>query len=138
LAPKVPAYRFAAAHAFARTGRPADAEREYAGALQLAPDWPETTARTAWEMATHPDPARRLGSRAVLLAEQASEARGGRSADLLDVLAAAYAEVGRWDDAVAIAERGASAAESGGRPDRAAAIRTHRDRYKERKPYRQP
>jgi tetratricopeptide (TPR) repeat protein len=138
LAPKAPSYRFALAHALDRAGRPADAEREYASAMELATDWPERVSRSAWQLATDPDPAHRLGPRAVLLAEQASEARRGRSAELLDVLAASYAEVGRWEEAVAVADRGATTAQAGGRSDLAVQIRSRRDLYKERKPYRQP
>jgi tetratricopeptide (TPR) repeat protein len=137
LSPKSPLYRFALAHALDRAGRPADAQREYNSATELAPDWPEKVARSAWQLATDPDPAHRLGPRAVLLAEQASEARGGRSAELLDVLAAAYAEVGRWEEAVAVADRGVTAAEAGGRSGLAGQLRSRRDLYKERKPYRQ-
>ena len=137
LEPQAPTHRFALAHALARAGRAADAEREYATAVQKAPDWPEQAARTAWQLATHPDPARRLGGRAVHVAEQASEARGGHSAELLDVLAAAYAEAGRWGDAVAAADRAATAADTNGRPDLAVQIRTRRALYDEHRPYRQ-
>jgi tetratricopeptide (TPR) repeat protein len=137
LASDVPSYSFALAHAQARAGQRAEAEKSYIEALRLAPGWPERVARSAWEMATHPDQRRRLGTRAVQLAEQASEARGGRSAELLDVVAAAYAEVGRWDDAVSAADRGATLADGAGQNDLAAQIRARRDLYNERKPYRQ-
>jgi tetratricopeptide (TPR) repeat protein len=125
------------AHALNHAGRTADAEREYASALKLAPDWPEKVARSAWQLATHPDAAHRLRSRAVQLAEQASEARGGRSAELLDVLAASYAETGRWNEAIAAADRGATTAQASGQSDLAAQLRSRRDLYSERKPYRQ-
>jgi hypothetical protein len=135
-APNEPNYAFALAHALNRVGRRAEAETVYAAALQLAPDWPEQTARAARRMATSPDPERDLGQRAVHLAEQASEARGGRSAELLDVLAMADAEVGRWTDAVATADRAAARAAAAGRSDLAAQIKSRRDLYADHKPYR--
>jgi hypothetical protein len=73
----------------------------------------------------------------VQLAEHASEARGGRSAELLDVLAASYAEAGRWNEAVAAADRGVTIAQASGRSDLAAQLHSRRDLYSERKPYRQ-
>ena len=59
----------------------------------------------AWLLATCPDEGIRDGHRAVLLAEDVSSATLHLSVLALDVLAAAYAETGRYDDAVRTATR---------------------------------
>ena len=59
----------------------------------------------AWLRATSPNPGDRDGARAVLLAE-AVHAAGEQGNPLhMDVLAAAYAEAGRFDDARATIDR---------------------------------
>ena len=59
----------------------------------------------AWRLATAPDASLRNGAEAVTLAQYASTRRGDEGANELDTLAAAYAEAGRFEDAVAAAER---------------------------------
>jgi hypothetical protein len=60
----------------------------------------------AWLLATCPEASLRNGNRAVELARQAEGlAGGGESPQLLDTLAAAYAEAGRFGEAVATAKR---------------------------------
>ncbi|NIM70661.1 MAG: hypothetical protein GTO48_09480, partial [Xanthomonadales bacterium] len=55
----------------------------------------------AWLLATCPEPRYRNGPRALRLARQACEATAHKSPPLLDSLAAAYAETGQFDQAVA-------------------------------------
>jgi len=59
----------------------------------------------AWMLATCPDPAYRDGKRAVVIAERVVASTPGDHADTLDCLAAAYAEAGRFDQAVRTAQR---------------------------------
>jgi len=54
----------------------------------------------AWILATHLDPNFRDGSNALVFAEKAVAAAGQKNPYLLNTLAAAYAEVGRYSDAV--------------------------------------
>jgi Flp pilus assembly protein TadD len=56
----------------------------------------------AWLLATCPEAAYRDGPRALRLAEWACKATSYKSPPLLDSLAAAYAEVGRFDEAVRV------------------------------------
>ena len=56
----------------------------------------------AWLLATCPDAAYRDGPRALRLAEWACKATSHQSPPLLDSLAAAYAEVGQFDEAVRV------------------------------------
>ena len=59
----------------------------------------------SWTMATAPDGLVRNGREAVGLAEQAVSIAGDGNPQLLDTLAAAYAEAGRFPEAIATAER---------------------------------
>lgn len=54
----------------------------------------------AWQLATHEEPTGRDGPRAVELAKLAVAATGRTNAEILDTLAAAYAETGQFDNAV--------------------------------------
>jgi tetratricopeptide (TPR) repeat protein len=73
-------------------------------AVRLAPDSPVALNKLAWHLATSPDGALRDGPEAVRLAEHACAATGRRSPALLDTLAAAYAEAGRFPEAITVAE----------------------------------
>ena len=59
----------------------------------------------AWTLATNPNASIRNGREAVELAERAVRLSGGQQPAILDTLAAAYAEAGRFPDAVQTAEK---------------------------------
>ena len=59
----------------------------------------------AWALATCPEPSIRDGAKAVELAQRAVDLSDGREPAVLDTLAAAYAEAGRFPLAVETAER---------------------------------
>jgi Flp pilus assembly protein TadD len=59
----------------------------------------------AWLLATSPEAAIRNGGEAVKLAARAVDLSHGRNASMLDALAAAYADVGRFPEAVATVRR---------------------------------
>jgi len=113
--------------------------QEAVGQLRTAvrdkPDWVQGKATLAWYLATADDPAVRSGPEAVRLATEANRAAGGRSFMYLDALAAAYAETGQFDQAVAAAAEALRLAQSA-RQD-TAAIRKRLDLYQRRLPYRQ-
>jgi tetratricopeptide (TPR) repeat protein len=95
----------ALALAYGEKGETDMANTLYRQALQLDPGWPAALNRDAWALATHPDRNFRHGVLALLLAKEVCQAsraaRHGRVApQFLDTLAAAYAEAGRWEDAV--------------------------------------
>jgi len=68
----------------------------------------------AWVFATSPDQSLRDGPKAVHLAEQALRISGGRIPILFRTLAAAYAESGRFSDAMQAAQQGIELANSQG------------------------
>ncbi len=74
-------------------------------ALKRRPNDATILTRTAWVLATCPDPKIRDGEDAVRLARRACELSRYESPQALDSLAAAYAETGRFDDAVHAAHR---------------------------------
>jgi tetratricopeptide (TPR) repeat protein len=68
-------------------------------------DPPAAMRDLAWVLATHPDPAYRDGAEAVIYAQLAIAASPTELAEFLDTLAAAYAEAGRFPEAVAAAQK---------------------------------
>ena len=79
----------------------------------------------AWVFATSPDQSIRNGAKAVQLAEQAVRISGGRIAILFRTLAAAYAENGRFVDAIQTAQRGIELANSQGNSGLATELQTN-------------
>jgi tetratricopeptide (TPR) repeat protein len=120
----------------AAAGRPAEALEQYRSALAIRPDDAKALAGAAWIRATAADAALRNGDEAVTLAERAAQATGRRDLATLDALAAAYAEVGRFDDAVAAAEDARRQATDAGRPEIAARFTERAALYRQRRPYR--
>jgi tetratricopeptide (TPR) repeat protein len=89
------------AYALYERGRIPEAEDCYRQALHLEPKLAENAERRAWVLATHPDPHVRNGLMALRLGKQACQATGYRRPEVLDTLAAAYAENSRFDEAQA-------------------------------------
>lgn len=84
----------------AETGRIKAALEHLRTAVKLKPDRPAPLTDLAWILATCRDPTIRNGNEAVILAERACPAGNCENPRFLDVLAAAYAEVGRFPNAV--------------------------------------
>ncbi|MGQ0733786.1 MAG: tetratricopeptide repeat protein [Acidobacteriota bacterium] len=108
----------------------------YRRAVQVQPEAPEAHAELAWLLSTDPDPKIRNAAEAVRLAERASRLTNRKDAAVLDVLAAAYAAAGRYDEAVSAAR--AALALLPGQSERAASIRHRLDLYTKGRPYRRP
>jgi Flp pilus assembly protein TadD len=130
--------RLGLAAALARLGKADQARAEYRAAVALDPKWPARQGRSAWALATHPDPHKRDPARAVALAEQACLATDHGRAPLLDALAAAYASAGRFDDAVATARRALTLAESARQTALATALAQRLRLYQDHRPFREP
>jgi spermidine synthase len=109
------------------------AVEHYGRAVAAKPDWPGAVNNLAWILATSPDSTIRDGVRAVRLAEQASQAHP--TAEMLDTLAAALAETGQFDRAVATARRAADLARSSGQTALLAQIEARITLYQAKKPY---
>ncbi|MGD0745858.1 MAG: glycosyltransferase family 39 protein [Verrucomicrobiota bacterium] len=101
-----------------------EAVRHYHEALRLRPDFPTALNNLAWVLATSPDDALRNGAEAVRLAERACELTHYGEPSFIGTLAAAYAEAGRFPEAVATAQRALRVAETQSNTARADAIQS--------------
>jgi tetratricopeptide (TPR) repeat protein len=109
-----PATHLELARGLLAAGRSADAITEYRVVMQLQPEHPVALNDLAWLLATNPDAAARNGAEAVSLAEKACAITQRKNPQLLGTLAAAYAEAGRFGDAIKSAEEAISLAKSAG------------------------
>jgi tetratricopeptide (TPR) repeat protein len=97
--------RFRLGDTYFLEGRIAAAVAEWREGLRLQPNETPVLDRAARALATSPDASVRNGAEAVELAERAMRLSGGREPGILDTLAAAYAEAGRFPEAVRTARR---------------------------------
>src|SRR6185436_842623 len=100
-----------------------EAVEQYRAALELASNAPVILNNLAWMLATHPDATIRNSEEAVRLATRACELTGHKEPMFIGTLAAAYAEAGRFDDAVRTGNEAADLAESLRQTDLAATNR---------------
>jgi FOG: TPR repeat len=91
----------------------------YATAMALAPEDPHSRNNLAWILATASDSSIRDGARAVGFSQEAVQLSGGREPLFLRTLAAAYAESGRFSEAIAVAQQAAVIANMQAKPDMA-------------------
>ncbi len=125
----------ALAEALLAAGRSEEAVRALEEGVARSPDAVELLGLLAWQRATSADPTLRKGDEAVRLAERACGLTNHQDADLMDTLAAAYAEAGRFADA---AQAGRVALELAKGTEAADEISERVARYGMGKPYRQP
>jgi len=109
---------------------------QFRQAAQLKPNWPEALNALAWALATHPRADLRNGAEAVTLAERACELSGGKQARFWGTLDVAYAEAGRFTDAIVAATRAKSLAQAAGQTNAAQAADSRIQLYRQQKPYR--
>ncbi len=83
----------------------------YRELLREMPDFPEALNNLAWVLATCSDPALRNGAEAARLAERACALTDYTRANMVGTLAAAYAEAGRFSEAVTTGEEAARLAD---------------------------
>ncbi len=89
----------------------------YRESLKFAPDTPAALNNLAWVLAANPDPKLRNGPEAVRLAERACQLTDYQEPLIVGTLAAAYAEAGRFSDAVAAGEKARALSEAAGDKD---------------------
>ena len=112
------------------------AVKQWESALGLNPNDGNAQSNLAWIFATAPDASLRNGTRAVELAERALKLAGGINPILHRTLAAAYAEAGRFDAAIATAERGQALAEREGNRELADEFTGVLAGYRQHQPFR--
>jgi tetratricopeptide (TPR) repeat protein len=100
--------------AFRRKGMAAEAVACYQKAIELQPQFTLAQANLAWILATWPEAPVRDGGQAVALAEKAKQSAKGNDPLVLRSLAAAYAETGRFPEAIAMATKALALAKDEG------------------------
>jgi Flp pilus assembly protein TadD len=86
-------------------GRIPEALAQWRAGLRVDPDDQPLLGQTAWVLATNPKASVRNGNEAVELALRAVKLSGAKDPAALDTLAAAYAEAGRFPEAVQTARQ---------------------------------
>ena len=107
----------------------------YKKALLSQPDWPETLNNLAWLLAASPDASIRSGPQAVSFAEKACELTHQKEPLFLGTLAAAYAEAGRFPEAIASAQKAHDLAVAAGMKEVAQKNSELLEVYRSGKPY---
>jgi protein O-mannosyl-transferase len=130
------AAQYQLALALSRQNKTAEAVTHYRMALSAAPDFPEALNNVAWILASSPKPEIRDGREAVWLAQRACALTEYKQALLIGTLAAAYAESGRFAEAVATAEKARALAEQNHEPELAAKNAELIELYRSGKPFR--
>jgi tetratricopeptide (TPR) repeat protein len=136
--PSRPDIYFHLGMALGQSGRIREAVAQYREALRLNPDLTLALNNLAWALATSPDDHLRNGPEAVRLAEHACELTHYGNPLLIGTLAAAYAEAGRFPEAVTTAEKAEKLATDAGLTAVAAEDRQLLELYRAGKPYREP
>jgi len=123
--------------AFYVRGQIADALREWREALRVEPNHLRVLSQMAWVLATSPEAANRNGTEAVALAEKGVQLSGGQEPTVLDALGAAYAEVGRFEDAVETARRALALAAQNSAQPLAQSVKARIALYEAKIPFRE-
>ena len=120
--------------AYQSLGQWGKAAEDFNQALQLDAESPRALQCAAWLLATCPDDLIRNQKYAVEAAEKAVELNGEPNMRYLDTLAAAYANAGRFDEAVAKVKE----AIAYGGTDETPPLKKRLELYQQQRPYRQP
>jgi len=124
--------------ALIQQGHVREAIEQWQEALATQPENGNAASNLAWVFATCPEVSIRDGTRAVELGERALRISGGKIPMIYKVLAAAYAETGRFAEAVETAQRGAEIATGQGNPALAAELESNIVLYQSGRPLRDP
>jgi Flp pilus assembly protein TadD len=138
LKPNYPEARFALASVLSQEGDAPGAIEEYRHGLLSAPDSPDALNNLAWILAVNASLTIRNGQEAVQLARRACELTRHQLPMLVGTLAAAYAEAGRFDEAVAAAEKARDLALASSQHELADRNQKLLELYKSHLPYHEP
>lgn len=123
--------------AFLKKGFHKDAIAEYEHATEIFPRDLVARNNLAWLLATSSDSSVRDGKRAIELAEQTAQLSNGKDANYLRTLAAAYSEVGRFSEAIAVTQQAAGLATRQGKADVVDRLKKDLVQYQEQVPLRE-
>ncbi len=137
LVPDTAAVHIDLGRALARRGELGEAARELRAGIGLAPEDAGAANDLAWILVTSPDASVRNGAEAVALLERLRGTAAGETPEVLDTLAAAYAETGRFAAAVETATRAEALARSAGKAPLAETIEARARLYRQGLAFRQ-
>ena len=137
LNPRYPKAHYYLAIALKKQGNIKEALGHFQEELRLRPDWPQVVKKLAWIFATHKNPKFRNADKAVKLAEQANQSSGSSQPETLDILAAAYAEAGHFQEAMRTAQKAIELSERTENQKLAGEIKRRLQLYEAEKPYRE-
>ncbi|MCU0783043.1 MAG: tetratricopeptide repeat protein [Verrucomicrobia bacterium] len=130
--------RLELAAVYRAAGKIREAIEQCRQALRAKPDQPEALSNLAWLLATAADERLRDGQEAVRCAERACALTGHQKAQMVAALAAAYAEAGRFNKAVATAQQAVELARAAGNLPFAVANEQLLRLYASGQPYHEP
>lgn len=128
--PKLEDAHYNLGNTYFQIGQASEALAHYRRALEIEPNDTQALNNMSWILATWPDARVRDGLRAVAYAERADSLTDQRSQIIAATLAAAYAETGRFPEAVRTAERALRLAIAEHKEARALSIRDQLETYK--------
>jgi arylsulfatase A-like enzyme/tetratricopeptide (TPR) repeat protein len=105
LKPEDPAGHIRLARTLLAQGRGSEAMAAYRRGMEQTPAWADVARDLVWVLATHEDARVRNGAEAVRICTRLVQEVGDRDPAILELLAASYAEQGRFADAVRWQER---------------------------------
>ncbi len=117
-------------------GRFGEAQVQFQKAVDIRPYMIDLN-NLAWSLATSPEASLRNGAKAVETARRAMELSDGRQPAILDTLAAAYAEAGRFPEAVETVRKAIALASEQKQPDVEESLREKIAIYEAGKPFRE-
>jgi tetratricopeptide (TPR) repeat protein len=121
---------------YMRSGQTKNAITEYQNGLKKNPEDIHLAIQLAWVLATSSKKSLRDGEEAIRLAKNTCEKTNYLIPEMLDVLAAAYAETGHFEQALEKAQRAYQFAKSNNRKILIEQIRSRIDLYRSKQPYR--
>ena len=121
--------------AYSKKGQYEKAISDYNKAIEINPGDAGPYNDLAWLLATCPDARYRDGVKAVELAQKAVEL--SPRASFLDTLASAYAEVGKFEDAIITQEKAITLLKKEGKTEKLVDYMERLNSYKAHKPWRE-
>lgn len=110
----------------------------YLEALERQPESAELLNDLAWLLAASPNKPTRDGTQAVVYGEKACELTHFKMPVMIGTLAAAYAEAGQFDKAIATAEKACAVASEAGQAELLKRNTELLELYRQHKPYHEP
>jgi tetratricopeptide (TPR) repeat protein len=132
----VEAHYYLGASLYYSQARTQEALAHWREALRVDPNFLPAMNDAAHALAASPNASDRNGAEAVKLAERAVQLSGERNPAYLDTLAAAYAEVGRFPEAIATARKALDLAAQQHRGGLVEGLNTRIKLYERQQPYR--